>query len=159
MWCGFQNHFYLLQDMEQRYPAPPLHTEAWFSTAVSGAKSDSAHPERPFPLVSDAIPKLCWLSWLHLQWLQQGLDAASDAGTARAESHPAPPLVPAGTRSDCDDPFHCRHSTWTATLHCHLPPCPESANIPASKSPLESAEIPRGSTMLPLWMSCSGVNH
>lgn len=64
MWCGFQNSFYLLQDREQRYPAPPHCVPPHWGlvfTAVNGATSDPAHPERLFPLVSDALPELCWL--------------------------------------------------------------------------------------------------
>lgn len=95
MWCGFQNHFYPLQDTEQRYPAPPDRVPphwALIFTAVSGAKSDAAHPERPFHLVNDTTPKFCWLSWLHHHWLHWCPDPASGAGTARgrAESHSGP---------------------------------------------------------------------
>lgn len=98
MWCGFPKHFYqLLQDMEQRYPAPPSsappHWGLVFHCSQWSLKSDPAHPERHFPLVNDAVPKLCLLSWLHHHWLHWGLDSVSDVGTAqgRAESHPAPP--------------------------------------------------------------------
>lgn len=161
MWCGFQNHFYPLQDTEQRYPAPPdrvpphwalvFHCSQWSQEWCSSSW-------KTLPFVNDTTPKFCWLSWLHHHWLHWCPDPASGAGTARgrAESHPCP-LRPAGTTSDCKDLLHCWRSTRTATAARPNTSCPESANIPASKS--SPAEIPGGSTMLPLWMGCSGVNH
>lgn len=68
---------------------------------------------------------------------------------------PQLPLRPAGTRGDSDDLLHHRHSAQTGMVA--PPTCPMSANIPASKS--SPAQIPWGSTMLPLWMSSSAVNH
>lgn len=73
------------------------------------------------------------------------------------------PLRPAGTRSDCDVLLHCWHSIRTATAAPPPVSCPESANIPASKSP--PAQIPTGSNneypyewAAQVWITCTLIS-
>lgn len=90
------------------------------------------------------------------------LDTTSDVGTGRGELNPIQltlkPVAtstkqlwwPASLLAQHAGSYWLHHRDATAFS-------PESANIPAGKLP--HADIPRGSTMLPLWMSYSCVNH